>query len=482
MFIGIDLGTSGVKIIVLDEENNIIAHTSCALQVQQPHPLWSEQNPHDWWNATQTALFALKKSVDFTKIQAIGLSGQMHGATLLNKQGHVLRPAILWNDGRSALQCQQLEHIVLDSRKISGNLMMPGFTAPKLKWVQQYEPQIFKQISKVLLPKDYLRYRLSGDFASDMSDSSGTMWLDVSNRCWSDKLLQATDLSQEHMPQLFEGNQITGYLSAKLSKYWGIPQVPIIAGGGDNAAGAIGVGITQPNQAMLSLGTSGVYFVTTDGFVSNTDSAVHSFCHALPNSWHAMSVILSAASCINWVAKLIGKPDIHSLLLQTEQQYNPNSHVIFLPYLSGERTPHNDPSAKGVFWGMTTQTTAYDLVHAVLEGVSFALADGVDALHKTGTIPTSITLIGGGAQSRYWRQMLANILGITLNYRTGSHVGPALGAARLAKLALYGDPSLHHICAMPPLIQAHHPDETQYACIHEKRQRFQTLYQRIIGL
>ena len=481
MFIGIDLGTSGVKVVALNYDNTIVAIASCALGISNPHPLWSEQNPLDWWNATEIALLQLKQTINFSKIEAIGLSGQMHGATLLDKQGKVLRPAILWNDGRSFEQCLQLEQAAKHSREITGNLMMPGFTAPKLKWVQQYEPEIFKQIAKVLLPKDYLRYRLSGDFASDMSDSAGTMWLDMNKRNWSNELLSATGLTQEQMPKLFEGNQITGYLSAELSHKWQIPQVPIVAGGGDNAAGAVGVGIIKPQQAMLSLGTSGVYFAVSDGFLANPDSAVHSFCHALPQTWHTMSVILSAASCITWVANLIKETDIQQVLLTTEQQHNPNSQVIFLPYLSGERTPHNDPNAKGVFWGMTSQTTPYDLVQAVLEGVAFALADGADALHTTGLKPEEITLIGGGAKSAYWRQMLADILGITLSYREGSDVGPALGAARLARLAISGYRTLDMVCTMPTLLQQHMPTQEKQFYYAEKQLRFRQLYQCLKG-
>lgn len=243
---------------------------------------------------------------DLQQVKALGLTGQMHGATLLDKQHQVLRPAILWNDGRSFAQCQALEAAVPASRQITGNLMMPGFTAPKLKWLAEHEPEVFNRIDKVLLPKDYLRFLISGDFASDMSDAAGTLWLDVAKRDWSDDMLAACDLSRQHMPMLFEGSQITGHVRAEIAQRWGINTIPVVAGGGDNAAGAIGVGLYQTGQAMLSLGTSGVYFAVSDGFLSNPASAVHSFCHALPNTWHLMSVMLSAASCLDWACQLTG--------------------------------------------------------------------------------------------------------------------------------------------------------------------------------
>lgn len=348
MYIGIDLGTSGVKVILLDDNDVIIASQTEALTVSRPKDLWSEQNAQDWWEATNTAILKLQQQSDLTKVKAIGLSGQMHGATLLDKEGELLRPAILWNDGRCFEECLQLETLVPNSRDITGNIMMPGFTAPKLKWVANYEPEIFSKIDKVLLPKDYLRYKMSGDFASDMSDSAGTMWLDVAKRDWCDELLEATGLTRDHMPTLYEGCEVTGMLSNELAQRWNMPCVPIVAGAGDNAAGAVGVGIIEPGQAMLSLGTSGVYFAVSDGFLSNPESALHSFCHALPNTWHSMSVILSAASCLDWVAKLTGQADVGVMLEDVQANADVDSKVIFLPYLSGERTPHNDPNAKGV--------------------------------------------------------------------------------------------------------------------------------------
>ncbi len=482
MFIGIDLGTSGVKAILLDKSGLILGTKTVPLSVSRPAALWSEQDPQEWWSATDQAVKELAKDIDLSHVIAIGLAGQMHGATLLNDNGEVLRPAILWNDGRCAAECLEIEQLVPNSREITGNIMMPGFTAPKLKWVQKNEPECFAKIAKVLLPKDYIRYRMTGDFASDMSDSAGTMWLDVAKRDWNDELLAATGLTREQMPKLYEGSDVTGVLSKEIAKAWGMACVPVIAGAGDNAAGAIGVGITQPGQAMLSLGTSGVYFAVTDGFAANPESALHTFCHALPASWHSMSVILSAASCLDWVAKLTGAASVPEMLAEVEAEAAADSDVIFLPYLSGERTPHNNPHAKGVFFGMTHETKRPELAKAVLEGVAFAFADGLDALHATGNEPDEISLIGGGARSPYWRQMLADVFNKKLVYRAGGDVGPALGAARLAHLGATENAKIEEVCPVPGLIQTHSPNSESHASYSVKRETFQKLYVQVKDL
>lgn len=482
MYLGIDLGTSGVKAILLSEAGQVIATHSEPLTLSRPHPLWSEQDPADWWNATDKAILALAAVSDLTQVKALGLTGQMHGATLLGKQGEVLRPAILWNDGRSFTQCQALESAVPESRRITGNVMMPGFTAPKLAWVKQNEPDVFNQIDKVLLPKDYLRWRITGTFASDLSDAAGTMWLDVAKRDWSDVMFNACFLHRDQMPALYEGNQITGEVSAELAGRWGIGHIPVIAGGGDNAAGAVGVGLYRPGQAMLSLGTSGVYFAVSDGFLSNPQQAVHSFCHALPDTWHLMSVMLSAASCLDWAARLTGTPSVGELLKLVEHSVPAETPVWFLPYLSGERTPHNNPQAKGTLFGLTHEHGPADIGRAVLEGVGFALAEGMDALHETGLKPDSITLIGGGARSSYWRQMLADISGQTLEYRTGGDVGPALGAARLAQIAMNPQKSPEELLPALPLEQTHQPDAAKHHAYCARRKVFRELYSQLLPL
>lgn len=323
---------------------------------------------------------------------------------------------------------------------------------------------------------------MTGEFASDMSDAAGTMWLDVAKRDWSDLMLQACHLSRDQMPALYEGSEITGALLPEVAKAWGMATVPVVAGGGDNAAGAVGVGMVDANQAMLSLGTSGVYFAVSEGFLSKPESAVHSFCHALPQRWHLMSVMLSAASCLDWAAKLTGLSNVPALIAAAQQADESTEPVWFLPYLSGERTPHNNPQAKGVFFGLTHQHGANELARAVLEGVGYALADGMDVVHACGIKPQSVTLIGGGARSEYWRQMLADISGQQLDYRTGGDVGPALGAARLAQIATNPEKSLIELLPQLPLEQSHLPDAQRYAAYQPRRETFRRLYQQLLPL
>ncbi|MDW2642948.1 xylulokinase [Citrobacter sp. HN-141] len=482
MYIGIDLGTSGVKAILLNEQGDVVASHTEKLTVSRPHPLWSEQDPEQWWLATDRAVNTLGQQHSLREVKALGIAGQMHGATLLDEQQKVLRPAILWNDGRCAEECVMLENQVPQSRVITGNLMMPGFTAPKLLWVQRHEPDIFSQVDKVLLPKDYLRLRMTGEFASDMSDAAGTMWLDVAKRDWSDVMLAACQLTRAHMPALYEGSAITGTLLPGVAQSWGMSEVAVVAGGGDNAAGAVGVGMMNAGQAMLSLGTSGVYFAVSDGFLSKPESAVHSFCHALPDRWHLMSVMLSAASCLDWAAKLTGLASVPALIDAAQQENEQAEPVWFLPYLSGERTPHNNPQAKGVFFGLTHQHGPAELARAVLEGVGFALADGMDVVHACGVTPASITLIGGGARSEYWRQMLSDISGLQLDYRTGGDVGPALGAARLAQIAMNPQQPLSDLLPQLVLEQAHYPDAEQHARYQQRRETFRRIYQQLLPL
>ncbi|WP_191602689.1 xylulokinase [Marinomonas algicola] len=482
MYLGIDLGTSGVKVILLTETGEVKASQSSPLSVSRPHALWSEQDPESWWQATDKVILALAKEHSLKEVKAIGLSGQMHGATLLDKDNQILRPAILWNDGRSFEECHLLQQHCPEVQSITGNLVMPGFTAPKILWVKQNEPEIFAQINKVLLPKDYLRFRMTGDFATDVSDASGTLWLDMEQRCWSERMLQATGLDIEHMPKVYEGPEITGQVNSCLAERWNMNLVPVVAGAGDNAAGAIGMGIIEEQQTMLSLGTSGVIFSVSEGFTANPADALHSFGHAIPNTWHTMSVILSAASCLDWVTKLTQFPSVESALIAAEKNQDSHSQVLFLPYLSGERTPHNDPNAKGVFWGMTHETSPADLVSAVLEGVSFALLDGLDAVRSAQKVSDSIDVIGGGAKSHFWLQLLADVCNMPMAYREGGEIGPSLGAARLAALSILGPDALKNICGKPKLIKMYQPNPKKTARYLDKKERFHSLYQRVKGL
>lgn len=483
MYLGVDLGTSGIKIVLTNSAGDIVDTSSSSFEVSRPKPLWSEQSAQDWWTGFCNAMDKLSAKHDLSQVRGLGLSGQMHGATLLDDKDQVIRPAILWNDGRCEAQCKELEALVPNSRQITGNIMMPGFTAPKLLWLKQYEPQNFARIAKVLLPKDYLRLLLTGDYASDMSDAAGTMWLDVKNRAWHHGLLAACGLNESHMPRLYEGSHITGKVKTDIAARWNMTAIPVIAGGGDNAAGAVGVGIVKPGQAMLSLGTSGVYFAVTDGFTANPESAVHSFCHALPNTWHLMSVILSAASCLQWFAENIAKRPVQDLLDELDNTKIDLDHCpIFLPYLSGERTPHNNPFASGTFFGLTHSSAQVNLTYSVLEGVSFAFADGVEALHQAGGQADEITLIGGGAKSRYWRQLLADVLQRPVNYRTGGDVGPGLGAARLAQLAIETDKSLEQICPQPALESVFESNVKRATILSNRRLKFQKLYAQLAPL
>jgi len=478
MFIGIDLGTSAVKVLLVDAEQRVVDQESVDLVVQRRRPLWSEQDPESWWTATDSALLAMKerRRRELSGVRGIGLSGQMHGATLLDDGGAVLRPAILWNDGRSAAQCAELERREPRSRAITGNLAMPGFTAPKLIWVEENEPHIFARTRRVLLPKDYLRWRLSGDYAAEMSDAAGTLWLDVARRAWSEAMLAATHLDRATMPALYEGSDATGILSAHLAERWGMGKsVAIAGGGGDNAAGAVGVGVVSPGQAFLSLGTSGVLFVVNERFAPNPEGAAHAFCHALPGRWHQMAVILSAASCLAWARTALGAASEQSLLDEIESA-PPGASAVFLPYLSGERTPHNDPHAKGVFLGITHETTRADLARAVLEGVAFAFAEGLETLRAAGAAIDSISVIGGGSRSALWGRILASALDRPLSYHAGGEYGGAFGAARLARLAVSGEEA-SAVCTAPPVLRVVEPEGELAAALRLRRRVYTRAYE-----
>lgn len=483
MFLGIDLGTSAVKLLLVDAEQRIVDAQSAALEVSRPAPLWSEQDPEQWWSATCDAVAALRtrSAAALSRVRAIGLSGQMHGATLLGANDEPLRPAILWNDGRSGQECRELEALVADSRDITGNLAMPGFTAPKLLWVRKHEPEIWRRIRCVLLPKDSLRLRMTGERASDLSDSSGTLWLDVAGRSWSDKMLDACGLTVAAMPELYEGSEPSGMLLPRVAERWGVPVVPVAAGAGDQAAGAIGAGVIRPGGASLSLGTSGVYFVSGERFCPNPERAVHAFCHALPETWHQMSVILSAASCLSWLTALTFAPSEAALLAEIEAVDRPSEELLFLPYLSGERTPHNDPSASGVFVGLRPDTDRAALGRAVLEGVAFAFADAQAAL-LSGPGPASavreLSVIGGGARSELWGRILASALGRRLLYREAAEVGPAFGAARLARLSL-GQDDPEELCSPPPVDFEVEPDSALRDEYAERLPAFRRLYSNL---
>jgi xylulokinase len=479
MYLGLDLGTSELKAILLAQDHRIIAQAQAALTISQPQPLWSEQAPQDWAAALFTVCdqLAAEHPRAMADIRAIGLAGQMHGAVLLDAADTVLRPAILWNDGRSHAECAALDHNVASAPHITGNHAMPGFTAPKLLWVRRHEPQIFGQVKTVLLPKDYLRLLLSGEKATDCSDASGTFWLDIAARSWSVPLLDACGLDVQHMPRLVEGNMPAGTLRPELARRWGMrPGVVIAGGGGDNAASAVGMGIVDPGQGFVSLGTSGVIFMVSDGFRPNPSAAVHAFCHALPESWHQMSVMLSAASSLRWITQLTARANEAVLLAEVEALSATErlAAPIFLPYLSGERTPHNDPMAKGAFVGLTQSHNAADLAYAVIEGVAFGLRDGLAALAGTEKSTTPLAMVGGGARSMFWSQLLADILEVPLVLSKDGVAGAALGAARLAWLADGG--SIEEICKTPAELGRCLPNPERSAALRDRHARFRAAY------
>lgn len=479
MFLGIDLGTSEVKLLLLDKGGSVVGQAGAALDLQRPQPLWSEQDPAAWWRATGTAVATLRErhAQAWPLVSAIGLSGQMHGAVTLDAAGQVLRPAILWNDGRAGAQCAGMMAACPELPAITGNLTMPGFTAPKLAWMRQHEPELFARVARVLLPKDWLRLQLSGEYVSEMSDAAGTLWLDVAQRRWSPEALALTGLDEGRMPRLVEGSEASAMLKPALAARWGLGAgIPIAGGGGDNAASAVGMGVVKPGQGFLSLGTSGVIFLCNESFSPNPARAVHAFCHALPGTWHQMSVMLSAASALRWVTQTLGQPG-EAVLIDQVARLTPAQRErapLFLPYLSGERTPHNDANAQGVFFGLTHEHDAAALGYAVLEGVGFGLLDGWQALQAGGGAAESLWLVGGGARSAWWARLLASLLGTRLVNGVGAEAGGALGAARLAWLACGGTPG--EVCRTPDIARVAEPDAALAAALRPRHQRFQRLY------
>ena len=478
MFVGIDIGTTSVKSVLMAEDGTLHASASFPVAVSRPRAGWSEQDPEHWWSAVCDTLDALAAAEPrlMAAVTGIGLSGHMHGATLLGEGDAVLRPAILWNDGRAAVECAELEAACPEARAISGNIVMPGFTAPKLAWVRKHEPDIFARVRKVLLPKDYVRLRLTGTYASDMSDAAGTCWLDVGARRWSDALLAATGLDRSQMPELFEGTEATARLREPLRARFGMDRAPVVAGGaGDNAASACGIGAVTPGSAFLSLGTSGVLFVSNARFSPNTAGAVHAFCHALPETWHQMGVILSATDSLNWFSRLVGTPAPELTAALGERVAKP-SPALFMPYLSGERTPHNDAGARGGFLGLDQTSSRQDLTQAVLEGVAFAFRDCLRVLQDAGTAVERAFAVGGGANSPVWLSIMASVLDRPLDVSAAADVGAAYGAARLGQAAATEARDPAALMPPPAVLRTVEPDPALAAAYAERYARYRALY------
>ena len=439
MYLGLDLGTSALKALLVDDRQRVVASATRPLSVQRPAPGHSEQSPADWWAATLDAVDALRREHPsaLSAVRGIGVAGQMHGAILLDAAGEVLRPAILWNDVRATAECLQLETAFPELRAVSGNIAMPGFTAPKLLWVRAHEPDVFSRTATVLLPKAWLLFHLTGERVEEMSDASGTLWLDVAARDWSDAALAATGLSRAAMPRLVEGSEPAGTLRPELAARWGMGRVTLAGGAGDNAGGAVGLGAIHPGDAFVSLGTSGVLFAATDRFRPYPQAAVHAFCHALPGLWHQMGVTLSAAASLAWWSGVAGRPE-QALLDRA------------------------------------------GLTQAVLEGVAFSMRDCLDALSASGTTVASADVIGGGSRSRLWVSIIASVLGVPLHRLADGEHGGAFGAARLARMAATGeDPA--SLCTPPARTETIDPDPALSAAYAARHAEYRALYPALAG-
>ena len=475
--IGIDLGTSAVKLLLMAEDGTIVNIVSRAYPLSFPHPGWSEQNPEDWYRESMEGLKELTKDIDRSQVAGISFGGQMHGLVILDENDQVIRPAILWNDGRTQEETDFLNQIVGESflAAHTANIAFAGFTAPKLLWVRKHEPDNFKKICKVMLPKDYLAYCLSGSFCTDYSDASGMLLLDVAGKKWSPEMLELCGLAESQLPRLYESYEAVGTLRPELAEELGFPKETIIAAGaGDNAAAAIGTGTVGEGRCNLSLGTSGTLFISSRDFHDSSNHALHSFAHA-DGGWHLMGCMLSAASCNKWWNEEI----LHTSDYAAEQAGIQNlgeNHVFYLPYLMGERSPHNDPSARAAFLGMSMDTTREEMTQAVLEGVAFGLRDSLEIARELGLTITHSKLCGGGAKSPLWQKILANVMNLTLVIPEVEE-GPSLGGAMLAAVACGIYPDVETACQKNNKEKATvEPDPALVAKYEEKYQTFRKLY------
>ncbi len=478
MFIGLDLGTSGLKAVLIDDQQAILAEATAPLEAVRPETGWSEQAPATWLDAADAVMRSLGAQISLESVQGIGLSGQMHGATLIDAAGEVLRPCILWNDTRAAA-----EAAALDSdprfRDLTGNIVFRGFSAPMLVWGARLEPATFAKVAKVLLPKDYLRLWLTGEAVAEMSDAAGTSWLDVGKRDWSDDLLAASGMSRDQMPRLVEGSEVSGRIRDELSTRWGLPKGVVVAGGGgDNAASAVGVGVVKAGDAFVSLGTSGVLFAASDAYQPDAATAVHTFCHALPETWHQMGVILAAADALNWFAGIADQPA--STLTAGLGPLKAPGRPLFLPYLGGERTPHNDAKVRGSFLHLDHATDRAALTRAVLEGVTHAVRDSFDALTSTGTKINRLIAVGGGSKSDYWVQAIATSLDMPIDLPVAGDFGGAFGAARLGMMAATGAGVA--IATPPQIARTIDPARTLTTAFAEAHTRYRASYTALKGL
>ncbi|MGA2624958.1 MAG: xylulokinase [Bacteroidota bacterium] len=441
--LGVDIGTTGSKALLIDSGGALKASATTEYPMMTPQPQWAEQHPDEWWRSTVASIKSVirESAILPDQIAAIGLTGQMHGLVLLDGKGAVLRPCIMWNDQRSAQECLAITNAVGESKllELTGNPVLPGFTAPKVLWVREHEPEVYRQISKILLPKDYIRYRLTQSFLSDVSDASGTSMFDVGGRKWSDEMLRALTVPREWLPEVTESPVASSRVSSRAAKETGLREgTPVVGGAGDQAAQAVGAGVIKEGVVSVTIGTSGVVFASSDAF--RPHGKLHAFCHAVPNMWHVMGVMLSAGGSFRWYrdalcgwdkvkADVLGR-DAYDLLTDEAAEIPPGCDgLIFLPYLGGERTPHPDPDARGVFFGLTLRHTKAHLTRAVLEGVSFGLRDSLELMRSLGISVKQVRASGGGAKSLFWQQLLANVFNteiVTVNVTEGAAYGAAL--------------------------------------------------------
>jgi len=451
-FLGIDVSTTATKALLIDSAGHVAAVAATEYSFETPHPLWSEQHPDLWWEATQKSIRLVidKSGLDAAQIGGVGLTGQMHGLVLLDQAGTVLRPAILWNDQRTQAQCDEIHRRIGREKfiQITGNVALPGFTAPKILWVRENEPEVFARAAQVLLPKDYVRFRLTGTLAMDKADGAGTVLMDLRKRDWSDEVLAALDLPRAWLPPLYEGPQVTGVLTAEAAAATGLkPGTPVVAGGGDQAAQAVGVGAVREGIVALTLGTSGVVFATTDGAFIEPEGRLHAFCHSVPGKWHLMGVMLSAGGSLRWYRDAFTPGMGYDELLAPAAGVPAGSDgLIFLPYLTGERTPYPDPLARGAFVGLTVRHGMAHCTRAVLEGVAFGLRDSFGLMKAAGLAKIGqVRVSGGGAQSALWRQVLADVFGAEL-VTVNTAEGAAYGAALLAGVGTGQWPDVESAC------------------------------------
>lgn len=480
--IGIDVSTTATKALLIDASGEVKAVASSEYAYDTPRPLWAEQDPALWWDGTVASIRRVlaEAGADSADVAAIGLTGQMHGLVLLDSGGQVLRPAILWNDQRTGAQCDEIRARLGRERliQITGNDALAGFTAPKILWVREHEPEVYARARRVLLPKDYVRYRLTGEFASDKADGAGTLLMDLRERTWSREVLEALEIPAEWLPPLFEGTEVTGRISAQAAEATGLKAgTPVVAGGGDQAAQAVGVGAVAPGIVALTLGTSGVVFASTDEPVIEPDGRLHAFCHAAPNRWHLMGVMLSAAGSLRWHRDTFAPGVAYDTLLAPAEAVPVGCEgLLFLPYLTGERTPHPDPLARGAFVGLTVRHALPHLTRAVLEGVAFGLRDSFELMRQAGLPPVrQVRVSGGGARSPLWRQILADVLQVEL-VTVNTTEGAAYGAGLLAGVGTGVWPEVGAACAATVLLTG------SVVPTAEPSERYQSLYQQYRAL